>query len=126
MMKNLIILFLLVTACSFGQTTTKTQYDAFKKELETYLVNSEGIKPAACGDYVLKFIVKNDNKKETVFPMNTKSLCEDLSKFDSSKLENLNPEWSYDIKAVGDKYYIIRGDKATGSVTQFFYYYQRK
>ncbi len=123
-MKTLAIL--LVTAFGFAQSADPN-YNEFKKTLEAYLSSPDSkVKPSPCGDYMLRYVVKAENFKETVYPMNSNSLCADLEKFDSSKNPVGNPGWSYDIKAVGNKYYIIRADQNTDSVRQEFYYYERK
>lgn len=125
-MKTAFIL-LLATTVAFSQNNDP-QYATFKKTMETYQVSvDKNLKPAACKDYQLKYIVKAENFKETVFPINSYSLCDDLNKFDVSKNPTGNPGWTYDIKAIGDRYYAIRADYNNGGqVKQEFYYYERR
>ena len=55
-----------------------------------------------------------------------RKLCFDLNRFDKSKNPNPSPDWEYEIKPIGDRYYVIRADKKGGEVKQEFYYYERK
>lgn len=122
-----IFLFLLATACCFGQTETRKAFDAFKAELEAYQSNSANakIKPGDCKDYKLVYIVKGSNFQEIVIPTNAGGLCSDLQRYDTSK-KTPPPGESYDIKAIGNKYYSIRVDQNNGAVMQTWYYYERK
>jgi len=131
-MKKLIIALIFVSAISSAQTDAKTQYAAFSAELEEYRSNPEvssensTIKPAPCGQYNLKFLVtgKGFDEKVTVPP--ARKLCVDLARFDKSKNPNPSSEWEYEIKPVGNKYYVIRADKKGAEGLQEFYYYERK
>jgi hypothetical protein len=128
---KLVLIALLFTAVSFAQTDVKAQYDQFQKELEEYRsdpqVSSENstIKPAPCGQYNLKFMVagKGFDEKVTVPP--ARKLCADLKRFDKSQNPNPSTDWDYEIKPVGNRYYVIRADKK-GTGLQEFYYYERK
>jgi len=131
-MKSLLIALLFISAATFAQTDVKTQYDAFQKELEQYRsdpqVSSENstIKPAPCGQYNLKFMVVGQGFDEKITVPPARKLCGDLNRFDKSKNPNPSPDWEYEIKPVGNKYYIIRGDKKGAQGLQEFYYYERK
>ena len=126
-----ILFTLLFSAIAFAQTDIKTQYDAFQKELEEYRSNPEvssensTIKPAPCGQYNLKFMVVGKGLDEKIATPPARKLCYDLNRFDKSKNPNPSTEWEYEIKPIGDRYYIIRGDKK-GQGLQEFYYYERK
>jgi hypothetical protein len=130
-MKTLIIA-LLISAASFAQTDVKAQYDAFQKELEQYrsdpLVSSENstIKPAPCGQYNLKFMVQGQGFDEKIAVPPARKLCGDLNKYDKSKNPNPSTDWEYEIKPIGNRYYIIRADKKGAQGLQEFYYYERK
>lgn len=127
-----ILFALLFTTVSFAQTDVKAMYATFQKELEEYRSNPEvssensTIKPAPCGQYNLKFMVVGQGFDEKVATPPARKLCFDLNRFDKSKNPNPSPDWEYEIKAVGDRYYIIRGDKKGSPGVQEFYYYERK
>jgi hypothetical protein len=125
-MKIIPILFLITCGC-FAQSNNPA-YESFKKEMEAYQSNPANtkLKPGNCKDYVLKYTVRGEDFSEIAVPSNARTLCEDLARFDQSKNPNPDGTWTYDIKAIGDKYYSIRADKNVGSVVQEFYYYQRK
>lgn len=131
-MKKILITFLFTSAMSFAQTDVKAQYDTFQKELEAYrtdpLVSSENstIKPAPCGQYNLKYMVVGKGSEEKVAVPPARKLCGDLNKYDKSKNPNASADWDYEIKAVGNRYYIIRANKKGGDGVQEFYYYERK
>ena len=131
-MKSIVIALLFATAISSAQTDIKTQYQTFQKELETYRDNPEvasensTIKPAPCGQYALRYMVTGEGFEELVATPPPRRLCGDLHRFDKSKNPNPSPDWSYEIKPVGDRYYVIRADKKGGEVKQEFYYYERK
>ncbi|HOZ75805.1 MAG TPA: hypothetical protein PLS51_08380 [Flavobacterium sp.] len=129
---KLVLIALLFTAVSFAQTDVKAQYDQFQKELEEYRsdpqVSSENstIKPAPCGQYNLKFMVAGQGFDEKVTVPPARKLCADLKRFDKSQNPNPSPDWDYEIKAVGNRYYVIRADKKGTAGVQEFYYYERK
>ena len=131
-MKNILFALLFISAASFAQTDVKAQYKAFSDELETYRSNPEvssdnsTIKPAPCGQYNLKFMVTGQGFEEKVTVPPSRKLCFDLKRFDKSLNPNPSPDWDYEIKAVGNRYYIIRADKKGGNGVQEFYYYERK
>ena len=131
-MKKFLIALLFTTAATFAQTDVKAQYDIFQRELEAYrsdpLVSSENstIKPAPCGQYNLKFRVAGKGFDEKVAVPPARKLCGDLNKYDKSKNPNPSPDWEYEIKPVGNRYYIIRADKKGADGAQEFYYYERK
>ena len=122
-----ILLALLVSAGCCAQTNNAA-FNAFKKQLEAYQSNpaNANLKPAKCSDYVLVYTVRGHNFSEIALPAKPQSLCPDLAKYDQSRNPNPDGLWRYDIKAVGDKYYVIRADKTVGSVIQEWYYYERK
>ncbi|MBF6608934.1 MAG: hypothetical protein ITG00_09375 [Flavobacterium sp.] len=130
-MKSLLIALLLTTV-SFAQTDTKTQYDAFIKEFEAYrdnpLVSSENstLVPAPCGQYSLKYMVSGQGFDEIVSVPPARKLCADLNRFDRSKNPDPKSDWEYEIKPVGNRYYVIRGQKKGGNGAQEFYYYEHK
>ncbi len=130
-MKSLFIA-LFITAATFAQTDAKTQYAAFQAELEQYkndpLVASENstLKPAPCGQYNLKFMVTGQGFDEKVAVPPARKLCGDLNKYDKSKNPNPSPDWEYEIKPIGNRYYVIRADKKGSAGLQEFYYYERK
>ena len=131
-MKSIVVTLLFLSAASFAQTDSKAQYQSFKETFEAYRdgpeVSSENstIKPAPCGQYNLKFMITGQGFNETVSVPPARKLCFDLNRFDKSKNPNPSPDWSYEIKPVGDRYYVIRADKKGGEVKQEFYYYERK
>ncbi len=131
-MKSSIIALLFVSVVSFAQTDIKTQFKAFHDEFETYSNNPEVasenslLKPGPCGQYTLKYMVTGQGFDEIVTLPPARKLCFDLNRFDKSKNPNPSPDWSYEIKSVGDRYYVIRADKKGGEVKQEFYYYERK
>ncbi len=131
-MKKLLCLFLLVTSISYAQTDAKAQYAEFKKEFETYrdnpLVSSENstIKPAPCGQYTLKYMITGSGFDEIVSIPPPRKLCADLNRFDRSKNPDVATDWEYEIKPVGNRFYVIRGQKKGGDGTQEFYYYEHK
>lgn len=126
-MKNLLILFLFATGYCCAQSDTKIAFDSFKRELEAYQSNPANakLKPADCKEYKLLYIVKGSSFEEIIVPANSNSLCEDLGKYDTSK-HPAPAGQSYDIKAVGNTYYIIRVDENEGKVMQTWYYYERR
>jgi hypothetical protein len=126
-MKNIILLFLLATGYCFAQTNIKTDFDAFKAQLEAYQSNpaTANIKPADCKKYKLVYTVTGADFTEIATPKNQSGLCDDLKRYDVSR-HNAPPGDSYDIKAIGDQYYSIRVDhNHGGQVSQTWYYYQR-
>ena len=131
-MKKILFTILLISSAVFAQTDIKAEYDQFQKELEAYrsdpLVSSENstIKPAPCGQYNLRFMVVGQGFDEKISVPPAKKLCADLNRFDKSR--NLNPsaDWDYEIKPIGNRYYVIRGDKKGAQGLQEFYYYERK
>ncbi|HEX8269101.1 MAG TPA: hypothetical protein VF581_04350 [Flavobacterium sp.] len=131
-MKSLLLALLFTSALSFAQTEPKAAYAEFKKEFETYrdnpLISSENstITPAPCGQYTLKFMVTAQGFDEIVSVPPAKKLCADLMRFDKSKNPNSSPDWEYEIKPVGNRYYVIRGQKKGGNGLQELYYYEHK
>lgn len=131
-MKSILFTLLFTSAISFAQTDVKTQYDDFQKELEAYrsdpLVSSENstVKPAPCGQYNLRFMVVGQGFDEKIAVPPARKLCGDLNKYDKSKNPNASADWDYEIKSVGNRYYIIRADKKGAQGLQEFYYYERK
>ncbi len=131
-MKSILITLLFVTSISFAQTDVKAQYKTFHDAFETYSnspeVSSENslLKPGPCGQYTLKYMVTGQGFDEIPTVPPARKLCFDLNRFDKSKNPNPSADWSYEIKPVGDRYYVIRADKKGGDVKQEFYYYERK
>ena len=131
-MKSIAIALLFISSFSFAQTDVKTQYKAWHDEFEAYSNNPEVssenslLKPGPCGQYNLKFMVTGQGFDEIPIVPPARKLCFDLNRFDKSKNPNPSADWSYEIKPVGDRYYVIRGDKKGGEVKQEFYYYERK
>jgi len=125
-MKTVFLFLLAATGC-LAQSNNPA-FESFRKELEAYQSNlaTANIKPGNCKDYVLKYAVRGEDFSEIAVPANSRSLCEDLKKYDQSRNPNPDGTWTYDIKAIGNRYYVIRADKNVGSVVQEFYYYQRK
>jgi hypothetical protein len=131
-MKSILIALLFSSAISFAQSDVKTQYDAFQKELEAYRSNPEvssensTIKAAPCGQYNLKFMVTGKGFDEIVTVPPARKLCYDLNRFDKSKNPKAPADWDYEIKPIGNRYYVIRADKKGADGLQEFYYYERK
>jgi hypothetical protein len=126
-MKKFLLLLLFATAFSHGQkSATRIAFDNFKTELESYQANTENstLKPAPCKDYALKYIVKGSNFEEIVIPTTGGDPCSDIMNIESKK--PATPGESYDIKAIGNRYYSIRIDRNDGKVVQTWYYYERK
>lgn len=130
-MKSIVIALLFASFASYAQDDVKSQYAAFEKELEAYRSNPEIssenslIKPAPCGQYNLKFMVTGQGFDEKVVVPPARKLCADLNRFDKSKNPNPSADWDYEIKPVGNRYYIIRADKKGAQGLQEFYYYER-
>ena len=128
--KSLIALLLFVVTVTKAQTDKQEAYATFKQQFEEYRdspeVSSENstIKPAPCGQYNLKFMITAGGDKEVVSVPPARKLCFDLNRFDRSKNPNTPEGWEYEIKPVGDRYYVIRGEKK-GTGTQELYYYER-
>ena len=131
-MKKFLIALLFVSAASFAQTDVKAQYAEFQKEFEAYrdnpLVSSENstITPAPCGQYTLKYMVTGQGFEEIISVPPPRKLCADLNRFDRSKNPEMKTDWEYEIKPVGNRYYVIRGQKKGGNGVQEFYYYEHK
>ena len=124
-----IIAFLFVSTISFAQDDVKTKYAAFAKEFEAYRTNPEvasensTIKPAPCGQYNLKYMVTGSGEKEIINVPPARKLCFDMNRFNNSKAP---ADWQYEIKPVGDRYYLIHASKKGTEASQEFYYYERK
>lgn len=127
-----ILIALLFTTAAFAQTDLDTKYAAFTKEFEAYRDNPEvssentTIKPAPCGQYNLVYMVTEKSGKETVNTPPAKKLCGDLNRFDKSKNPKASPDWTYEIKPIGNRYYVIRANKSGADGVQEVYYYERK
>ncbi|HEX9979033.1 MAG TPA: hypothetical protein VGB50_00540 [Flavobacterium sp.] len=130
-MKTILTLLLFVSAVSFAQTDVKAQYKAFEQEFEAYRDNPEvssensTIKPAPCGQYTLKYMITGKGFDEIVTVPPARKLCFDLNKFDKSKNPKAPADWEYEIKPVGNRYYVIRAEKKGAQGVQEFYYYER-
>lgn len=130
--KKILIALLFTSAASFAQTDADAKYAAFNKDFEAYRDNPEvssensTIKPAPCGQYNLAYMVTERGGKETVSTPPAKKLCGDLTRFDKSKNPNASPDWTYEIKPVGNRYYVIRANKSGADGVQEIYYYERK
>lgn len=131
-MKSIVIALLFTSAISFAQEDVKAKYAAFTKEFEAYRDNPEvssdnsTIKPAPCGQYTLQYMVTEKATGEIINTPPPRKLCGDLNRFDKSKNPNAAADWDYEIKAVGNRYYVIRGNKKGADGLQEFYYYERK
>ncbi len=131
-MKSILITLLFVSTISFAQNDVKAQYKIFAQEFETYRTNPEvasensTIKPAPCGQYNLKFMVTSPGANEIIIVPPARKLCFDLNRFDKAKNPNTSPDWDYEIKPIGDKYYTITATKKGASDKQEVYYYERK
>ena len=129
-MKKLIIALLFTSAALAQDTDAK--YAAFAKEFEAYRDNPEvssensTIKPAPCGQYNLAYMVTEKGGKEYVNTPPPKKLCGDLNRFDKSKNPNAPADWTYEIKPIGNRYYVIRANKSGADSVQEVYYYERK
>jgi hypothetical protein len=130
-MKTILIALLFVSAASYAQNDVKASFDAFEKELSAYRDNPEvssentTIKAAPCGQYNLKFMVVGQGFDQKITVPPARKLCADLNRFDKSKNPNISPDWQYEIKPIGNRYYIIRADKKGSDGLQEFYYYER-
>lgn len=131
-MKSLLIALLFTSAATFAQTDADAKYAAFTAAFESYRDNPEvssensTIKPAPCGQYNLAYMVTEKDGKEIVSTPPPKKLCGDLNRFDKSKNPNASPDWTYEIKPVGNRYYVIRANKSGADGVQEVYYYERK
>ena len=131
-MKTILIALLFASAFCSAQNDAKSLYQAFKQELETYRANPEvssensTIKPAPCGQYNLKFMVAGEGATEMVTAPPARKLCFDLNRFDKTKNPNPTSEWVYEIKPVGNLYYIIHASKRTTGAQEFYYYERKK
>ena len=127
---KLLLALLFTTAFSFAQSDVMSQFKSFETELETYRANPEvssensTIKSAPCGQYVLKFMVSGSGDAQVATVPPPRKLCYDLNRFDKNKNANISPDWTYDIKPIGNKYYVIRAEKK-GATAQEAYYYER-
>ena len=131
-MKRILFALLLTTAISYAQDDVKAKYAAFTKEYEAYRDNPEvssdnsTIKPAPCGQYNLVYMITEKAGGEIINTPPPKKLCADLNRFDKSKNPNASADWDYEIKPVGNRYYVIRGNKKGADGLQEIYYYERK
>ncbi len=131
-MKSILIAFLFVTTISFSQNDVKEQYKSFQQEFEAYRTNPEvssensNLKPGPCGQYSLKYMVTGQGSKEVISVPPARKLCFDMNKFDKSKNPNSSPDWEYEIKPIGDRYYTIRASKKGAEDKLEVYYYERK
>lgn len=127
-MKKLLFAFLLTSAFSFAQSDVMSQFKTFESELETYRTNPEvssensTIKAAPCGQYVLKFMLSGSGDAQVATVPPQRKLCYDLNRFDKTKNANISPDWTYDIKPIGNKYYVIRAEKKGGTAQEAYYY----
>ncbi len=128
-MKKILFALIFASASAFAQTDLKEQYKAFEQEFEAYRDNPEvasensTIKPAPCGQYALKYMVTGKGFDEIITTPPPRRLCADLNRFDKSKNPDISADWTYEIKPVGNRYYVIRAEKKGG--VQEFYYYER-
>ncbi len=130
-MKKILIALLFTSAATFAQSDD-AKYASFIKEFEAYRDNPEvssensTIKPAPCGQYNLAYMVTERDGREIVNTPPAKKLCADLNRFDKSKNPKLSADWNYEIKPVGNRYYVIRANKSGADGMQEVYYYERK
>jgi hypothetical protein len=102
-------------------------YPTFKQEFETYRdspqVSSENstIKPGPCGQYNLKYMVTIKGTAELPTTPPARKLCYDINRFDKSKNPDAPADWIYDIKPIGDQYYVISASK-NGQLQEVYYY----
>lgn len=117
------ILLLLASTFCFAQSNTKTMFDQFKTELDGYSTQSSiALKPAHCNEYVLKYTV-NGEKISSPAATQLRNLCDDLKAYDK------NPsltDWTFDIKPIGDQYYVIKAERTKPVAITLLYYYGRK
>lgn len=114
-MRKLLFIFCFVSFAGFAQDA-KTEFQSFKTKLDYFVSNPDGKKAAACDQYRLQFVVTGEQFTEEVSkPMQMSSLCDDIKAYEGRP--------GYDLKAVSDRYYVIRADKEGGA--QEFYYYMR-
>lgn len=113
-MKKLFLLLLFPVAVLAQDA--KTEFKNFKAKLDHFIANPDGKKAAPCDEYRLQFVVVGEQFSEEVSkPAALNLLCDDIKAYEGRP--------GYDLKAVSNRYYIIRADKPGGS--QEFYYYMR-
>lgn len=114
-MKKLFIFFCFMPMAVCAQDA-KAEFQSFKAKLDHFISNPDGKKPAPCNEYRLQYVVTGEQFKEEVAkPAQMNSLCDDIKAYEGRP--------GYDLKAVSDRYYVIRADKDGGA--QEFYYYMR-
>lgn len=112
---------------------TTVTFGQFRAELgEFSMVFAQDTPTKSCEEYMLRFISEFRSGHLRHDSLLYKySLCEDLSKF-----QNINEEtaktyesyglWHYEFKAIGEKYFVIKGTQIVGSIREIWYYYQSK
>lgn len=129
-MKKILMLMIFMVCAAHAQNKTPEAYAEFKSRFESYRDNPEvasensTLKPGPCGQYALKYMVTAKGFEEQVNVPPARKLCFDLNRFDKSKNPQAPADWDYEIKPIGDRYYVIRAEKK-GSGVQEFYYYER-
>ena len=71
-------------------------------------------------------MVAGQGATEMVTVPPARKLCFDLNRFDNTKNPNPSREWVYEIKAVGNQYYIIHATKAAAAAQEYYYYERKK
>lgn len=131
-MKSILFALLIFSSFAYSQSDVKTLYQSFQQEFEAYRTNPEVssensiLKPGPCGQYNLKYMVTGQGATEVVIAPPARKLCFDLNKFDKTKNPNPPADWEYDIKPIGDRFYVIRATKKGAEDKQEVYYYERK
>ncbi len=126
MVQRFSLICFLITIQFFAQTPADS-YTAFKQDFETYRdspqVSSENstIKPGPCGQYNLKYMVTFKGSTEFPSVPPARKLCYDMNRFDKNKNPDAPADWNYEVKPVGDQYYVISAAKS-GQVQEVYYY----
>jgi hypothetical protein len=112
---------------------TTVTFEQFRAELgEFSMVFAQDTPPKSCEEYMLRFISEfRSGHLQDDSLLYKYSLCEDLSKFQNINEETAKTDesyglWHYEFKAIGEKYFVIRGTQIVGSIREAWYYYQRK
>lgn len=150
----ILIAFILLSGAAIGQDNNKnipdslqhilTEFNQFKLALEMEKGLDDTLfqrmpvnfiiplQTPNCSEYVLVWVVYNSNHYITPNKSDSlQTLCKDLKRYKKEDRKNHKAKsaygrWFYHIETIGDKYCIIRGSQAIGSISNVTYYYIKK
>lgn len=136
-MKSLhLLLFLTISFTSFSQDSLHHEFDTFIEKLVEYensLDSIPVIQYHSCGNYQLKWktSIQNNSGWNVGSKANLSNLCFDLKQYEktnkkTSKKKNVYGSYYYSYRYIGNKYVVVTGEAATGSINRTIYYYERK